>query len=407
MTLSSQRNLTLICAATTVLGCSSTLVQTPYTNAASAYGSAANKGAQTLAALPTLVSSSCWKSSNTAYLQSRLERLNADVKGVTLPTTTTAYITFNDWRDQAQALPGHSWNSYCNETNATSKAFTSGIAALTRYANSLQTLVKAGVYDGSGLQNLTTSIGKVRDSVVNNGSDSSTTIGPIADVVGKLSSMIEARVVEADLGRYVAESDPKVAALIDALVKYLSALDGEFKILQSQTEMTLVSLELSSGLGTERDPLPGCAKVRIPSAPHALVNSKNAALPEAGGHKKGSEGSKPLGRTASSLHVEFAVPRETQLEDICDTLAFLTRRIDSTIVLSLYQYVLSAADDVRSTRTILNDVLDILGKLKSAHNALRSANNRASQAELKSLVGGLMDLENQIQALQSAVQAKI
>ena len=347
-----------------MLGCSSTLLQTPYTNAASAYGNAAIKSAQTLTALPALVASSCWKSSNTAYLQSRLDRFNAEVKGITLPTTTTAYITFNDWRDQAQAFPGHTWTSYCNETNATSKAFTLGVAALTRYANSLQTLVKAGAYDGSGLQNLTTSIGKVRDAVANNGSDTSTTIAPIADVVGKLSLTIEARIVEADLGRYVAEADPKVSALLEALAKYLSALDGEFKTLQGQTEVSLVSLELSSGLGTAHDTLPACAKAQFPSAPSAT-------------------------------------------EDICDTLAFLTRRIDSAIALAFYQYAVSTADDLRSTRIILSDFLDILTTLRRSHGALRNANNASSQAEVKSLVGGLMDLETQVQALQNVVHAKI
>jgi hypothetical protein len=366
-------------AACALFGCSRAYVATPYTAAAGTFGDAATKSAPALATLPVVLAQSCWKSGNTAYLQARLDRLNAEAKGIGLPASSAAFLTFAQWREKGPAVSGASWTTYCGDLQRSGAAFTDGVAALTRYGNALEALAKTGGYDGSGLMNLTNNLGKLRDALAASTTDSSKAVAPLADVVGKLGALIESRVVEADLRSYISEADPKIGALIDALVRYVEAVDREFDVLESRTGQVLGALEILTGFGTVRDPVPACATVQL---------------------------MRPSDRGASPEKAPEAPGANRLLVDVCDTLRFLSRRLDGTIALSFYQFALSTSDDLRDARAALSGYKDLLLRLKSVHKNLLAAGQFDTSAELKGLAGELSDLGAKIGAFGATLAAR-
>lgn len=342
----------------------------PYTKAVGSFGDATGASTEALAKAPTTLSRSCWKLADLAYLQSRLERLRAEGTGVPLDENHNGRLGFNEFRKQVLATGSSSYEKYCTDLEATSGAFSLSLGVLLAYGESLKALAEVGGYDGADASTIVTGVTGIANKVRGAEEASSKAVGAIADAVGGLADVMVAKAfkkrVEREMERYIAEADPKVGALVQALGTYIDAVGDELKVKDSDQIALLDSLELSFGLVGASAPAPACAESSGP-----LVGPKAAP--------------------------------DRVLTEVCLRVALLQSRINTQSALAYFTFALQAAEEVKDSRELRASFRDVLNKLRAAHAKLHAAGEK--HTEIRPALAEIADLIAKVNTLKAALNS--
>jgi hypothetical protein len=151
------------------------------------------------------------------------------------------------------ATEEQSWSKYCGDVAATGKLLTLATTAIKQYGAALKALAAGEAYDGAEFQKAVESSSKIGDALESPAA--SAAAKPVGNLVGKLAAFLVRDVTEDKLEDYVREADPVLAPLLEAIERYVAAVEDELKIAENADRQTLLALEAKSGLsGQEADP---------------------------------------------------------------------------------------------------------------------------------------------------------
>lgn len=216
----------------------------PYAKVADAYGAATEASAAALATAPATAARVCRKRAHAAYLQTRLGLLAAPPQP----------IPWSRWYAEARATEKQSWSKYCGDVAAAGKLLTLATTAIKQYGAALKALAAGEAYDGAEFQKAVESSSQIADALESPAA--SAAAKPVGNLLGKLAAFLVRDVTEDKLEDYVREADPVLAPLLEAIERYVAAVEDELKIAENTDRQTLLALEAKSGLsGQEVDPV--------------------------------------------------------------------------------------------------------------------------------------------------------
>jgi hypothetical protein len=374
----------------------------PFTRGANAYASATAESAKTLSGAPALLVKSCWKSADVEYLQTRLLRLNAEAKGVRLPSGGDYDVSWEAWREKAHPSldAKKTWKSYCNEIASTGSAFSTALGGLTAYSGALGALAKDGSYDGADVSKSVDGVNKIVAGLEKSPGGPTKAVGAVGVAFGQFASLILAERVEADIKEYVTKADPLVKALVDALVVYIEAAEKDLDAIASNQNNLLASFELVFGL------IPGDAPAAppAPSAAPAAAPAKANDAPAAKGAKKPAEAELPAdARQALAELRREAEENQKTLQLLRSTVALITGAANGSKTIAFYQLALTTRGEIEQTKATLDGMKGVLGGLKGAHAQLLKAGQTAETTDFKTLLGMINDLSSKLQTLKASL----
>jgi hypothetical protein len=341
-----------------------------YQVAADQFAKATAKGTSSVGTLSSSLVDRCWARADSDYTAARVLAHNLGEEQIRTLSGAQRYrvlASWEQWRDlpvrsggvltdpkTKAAIPHYAtWSGYCGELQQSAKAFTVGIAALTTYATSLQTLAENGQGLGAQLTGLEAEVGSSLSGLSSNSSLASAAQAiqaPLQDLTNLFVSVY----VEKKLKDYAGQADPKIQALIGALDGWLVAVQAWEGAVADNNKNLVRDLE----------------GIMLGVRPQTFTQTADGGwneptLPPAGGLRTGHP-------EALAYFVWFARQQDQASE-----------QFQATVV---------------SSRTVL-------GSIKSAHTAFKNADGESGDA-LKDFMVQFSCLLKDLQGLQSIIAGK-
>ncbi|HSO00581.1 MAG TPA: hypothetical protein VLS89_19950 [Candidatus Nanopelagicales bacterium] len=213
-----------------------------YARAASSYAKATGEGAAALASAPSAAAAVCRQRARSAYLQTRMGLLAA-------PPQPIAWST---WYTTAQATEKRTWAQHCGDVAATGKMLAVATNALRLYGAALGALAAGEAYDGADITAAVEAAKPLAEALESPGAAAAQ---PVGNLLGKFAAFLVKDITEDKLQDYIQAADPLLGPLVDAIERYVAAVEDEVALAENTERQTLMALEARSGLsGQEADP---------------------------------------------------------------------------------------------------------------------------------------------------------